>query len=80
MPLGERGSGDRSDSRYCGVETDFDDDMPQVLSHNLSSAGFDFVVASLVRSFPVPTIFFGILTTLKFLIVGLFIFRPIRCR
>ena len=47
MPLGER-SGDK-ESRYCGVETEFNDDMPQLLSHSLSSAGFDFVVATLVR-------------------------------
>ncbi|PKU63943.1 protein arginine N-methyltransferase 5 isoform X1 [Dendrobium catenatum] len=46
MPLGQR-VGDKSDSRYCGVETDFIDDMPHVLTHNLSG-GFDFVVAPLV--------------------------------
>ncbi|KAL6011743.1 Protein arginine N-methyltransferase 5 [Asimina triloba] len=46
MPLGQR-PGDRSDSRYCGVETDFDDDMPQVLASNLGG-GFDFVVAPLI--------------------------------
>ncbi|XP_078443780.1 SHK1 binding protein 1 [Wolffia australiana] len=46
MPLGQR-QGDKSDSRYCGVETDFDDDMPHVLTRNLSG-GFDFVVASLL--------------------------------
>ncbi|XP_068639169.1 protein arginine N-methyltransferase 5-like [Aristolochia californica] len=46
MPLGQR-SGDKSDSRYCGVETDFDDDMPQALAFNLSG-GFDLVVAPLV--------------------------------
>ncbi|KAK1289111.1 Protein arginine N-methyltransferase 5 [Acorus calamus] len=46
MPLGER-QGDKSDSRYCGVETDFDDDMPGVLTFNLQG-GFDFVVAPLI--------------------------------
>ncbi|XP_075642080.1 protein arginine N-methyltransferase 1.5 isoform X2 [Castanea sativa] len=46
MPLGER-SGDK-ESRYCGVETEFNDDMPQLLAHSLSSAGFDFVVATLM--------------------------------
>ncbi|MQL94125.1 hypothetical protein Taro_026774 [Colocasia esculenta] len=46
MPLGQR-AGDKSDSRYCGAETEFDDDMPQVLTHNLSG-GFDFVVAPLL--------------------------------
>lgn len=48
MALGERGGWDKSESRYCGVETDFDDDMPQLLSLNLSSGGFDFVVATLM--------------------------------
>lgn len=47
MPLGER-AGDRSESRYCGVETGFSDEMPHVLAFNLSHGGFDFVVAPLV--------------------------------
>lgn len=47
MPLGDR-AGDKSESRYCGVETEFDDDVPQFLLSNLSSAGFDFVVAPLM--------------------------------
>ncbi|KAJ7966077.1 Protein arginine N-methyltransferase [Quillaja saponaria] len=47
MPLGER-AGDKSESRYCGVETEFNDDMPHVLAFNLSSGGFDFVVAPLM--------------------------------
>ncbi|XP_010927141.1 protein arginine N-methyltransferase 5 [Elaeis guineensis] len=46
MPLGQR-LGDKSDSRYCGVETEFDYDMPQVLTLNLSG-GFDFVMAPLI--------------------------------
>ncbi|KAG5541168.1 hypothetical protein RHGRI_021132 [Rhododendron griersonianum] len=46
MPLGER-SGDKSDSRYCGVETEFNDDMPQLLSTNING-GFDFVVSPLM--------------------------------
>lgn len=49
MPLGER-AGDKSESRYCGVETEFNDDMPQLLAYNISSGGFDFVVATLVRT------------------------------
>ena len=49
MPLGER-SGDKSESRYCGVETDFNDDMAHVLHFNLYSGSFDFVVAPLVRA------------------------------
>ncbi|XP_019415724.1 PREDICTED: protein arginine N-methyltransferase 1.5-like [Lupinus angustifolius] len=47
MALGERG-GDKAESRYCGIETDFNDDMPHVLDFNLSSAGFDFVIAPLM--------------------------------
>ncbi|KAL0001763.1 hypothetical protein SO802_015544 [Lithocarpus litseifolius] len=47
MPLGEM-SGDK-ESCFCGVETELNDDMTLLLSHNLSSAGFGFVVATLVR-------------------------------
>ncbi|XP_027356887.1 protein arginine N-methyltransferase 1.5-like [Abrus precatorius] len=47
MPLGER-AWDKSESRYCGIETEFNDDMPRVLSFNLSSGGFDFVIAPLM--------------------------------
>uniref|UniRef100_A0A7N0U6W9 Protein arginine N-methyltransferase n=1 Tax=Kalanchoe fedtschenkoi TaxID=63787 RepID=A0A7N0U6W9_KALFE len=47
MPLGER-IGDKSESRYCGVETDFDDDMPNLLYRNISAGGFDFVVSTLM--------------------------------
>uniref|UniRef100_A0A2N9EF48 Uncharacterized protein n=1 Tax=Fagus sylvatica TaxID=28930 RepID=A0A2N9EF48_FAGSY len=46
MPLGER-SGDK-ESRYCGVETEFSDDVPQLLAYNLSSSSFDFVLAPLI--------------------------------
>ncbi|GMY17782.1 protein arginine N-methyltransferase 1.5 isoform X1 [Fagus crenata] len=46
MPLGER-SGDK-ESRYCGVETEFSDDVPQLLAYNLSSSSFDFVLAPLM--------------------------------
>ncbi|KAI7752505.1 hypothetical protein M8C21_015856 [Ambrosia artemisiifolia] len=47
MPLGDN-LGDKNDSRYCGVETEFNDDMPHVLSHNING-GFDFVVAPLME-------------------------------
>ncbi|KAJ0593993.1 putative methyltransferase [Helianthus annuus] len=47
MPLGDN-LGDKSDSRYCGVETEFNDDMPHVLSYNING-GFDFVVAPLME-------------------------------
>ncbi|XP_057434586.1 protein arginine N-methyltransferase 1.5 [Lotus japonicus] len=47
MPLGDR-TGDKSESRYCGVETEFNDDMPQVLAFNLTSGGFDFIVSPLM--------------------------------
>ncbi|KAL6544219.1 Protein arginine N-methyltransferase 5 [Orobanche gracilis] len=47
MPLGERYAGDKSESRYCGVETEFDDDMPNLLSFNIEG-GFDFILATLM--------------------------------
>ncbi|KAK2446129.1 protein arginine N-methyltransferase 1.5 [Trifolium repens] len=46
MPLGDRG-GDKSEARFCGVETEFSDDMPHVITFNLSTGKFDFVVAPL---------------------------------
>lgn len=50
MPLGDRG-GDKSEARFCGVETEFSDDMPNVITFNLSTGKFDFVVAPLVSLF-----------------------------
>ena len=53
MPLGQR-PGDKSDSRYCGVEVlDFPagEGLPAVLSHSISS-GFDFILAPLVGTPP----------------------------
>ncbi|XP_031504319.1 protein arginine N-methyltransferase 5 [Nymphaea colorata] len=55
MPLGQR-VGDKSDSRYCGIETEFSDDMPQVLAHN-KSGGFDFVLAPLIDPSYRPSLF-----------------------
>ncbi|KAJ4826228.1 hypothetical protein Tsubulata_048322 [Turnera subulata] len=49
MPLGEKQGWEKSESRYCGVETEFDDDMPGVLTSNLSHGFFDFVVAPLMN-------------------------------
>ncbi|XP_022552222.1 protein arginine N-methyltransferase 1.5-like [Brassica napus] len=49
MPLGERGGWEISESRYCGVETDFSDDVPSLLSLHISTGGFDYVLAPLVR-------------------------------
>ncbi|KAI4378854.1 hypothetical protein MLD38_016278 [Melastoma candidum] len=49
MPLGERGIDNKGESRYCGVEADFTDDVPRLLSFNLSNGGFDFVVAPLMN-------------------------------
>ncbi|KAJ3698660.1 hypothetical protein LUZ61_002365 [Rhynchospora tenuis] len=46
MPLGQR-QGDKSESRYCGVESGFEPDMPRLLTRSLSS-GFDFLLAPLV--------------------------------
>ncbi|KAI5061937.1 hypothetical protein GOP47_0022476 [Adiantum capillus-veneris] len=45
MPLGQR-VGDNSESRYCGVEIPFDEDIHTALAHNLAG-GFDFVLAPL---------------------------------
>ncbi|KAF3446026.1 hypothetical protein FNV43_RR11204 [Rhamnella rubrinervis] len=47
MPLGDR-PGDKSESRYCGVETEFNDDVPHLLTFSISHGGFDFVVAPLM--------------------------------
>ncbi|XP_050364121.1 protein arginine N-methyltransferase 1.5 [Argentina anserina] len=47
MPLGER-AGDKSQSRYCGVETEFSDDVPNLLSFHLTHGRFDFAVAPLM--------------------------------
>ncbi|KAJ8548115.1 hypothetical protein K7X08_021351 [Anisodus acutangulus] len=47
MTLGERQGDEKNDSKYCGVETEFNDDMPQLLSVNIHG-GFDFVVAPLM--------------------------------
>ncbi|RXH91962.1 hypothetical protein DVH24_020985 [Malus domestica] len=49
MPLGER-AGDKSKSRYCGLEMEFNNDMPHVLAFNLSHGSFDFAIAPLVPS------------------------------
>ncbi|KAF9661928.1 hypothetical protein SADUNF_Sadunf18G0000100 [Salix dunnii] len=49
MPLGEKAGFEKSQSRYCGVEAEFNDDMPQLLNFNLSTGSFDFVVAPLMN-------------------------------
>lgn len=49
MPLGEKAGFEKSQSRYCGVETEFNDDFPQLLNFNLSTGSFDFVVAPLMN-------------------------------
>jgi protein arginine N-methyltransferase 5 len=48
MPLGERGGWERTESRYCGVETDFSNDVTHLLNFNISTGGFDYVLAPLV--------------------------------
>ncbi|GAV63636.1 PRMT5 domain-containing protein [Cephalotus follicularis] len=48
MVLGERGGWDKNESRYCGVETEYGADMPNLLSFNISSASFDFILAPLM--------------------------------
>lgn len=57
MPLGQR-PGDKSESRYCGIETEFHDDMPHLLTYSLSG-GFDFVVAPLVSNRYCSSLFFS---------------------
>ena len=47
MLLGERSR--YKESHFCGVEMEFNDDMPLLLSHKLSSTCFDFVIITLVR-------------------------------
>ncbi|EFH43573.1 Skb1 methyltransferase family protein [Arabidopsis lyrata subsp. lyrata] len=48
MPLGERGGWERTESRYCGVETDFSNDVTHLLNFNISTGGFDYILAPLV--------------------------------
>lgn len=50
MPLGEKAGWETSNSKFCGVETDFSDDVPSLLSSNIDNGGFDFVLAPLVSS------------------------------
>ncbi|GAA0171773.1 protein modifying enzyme [Lithospermum erythrorhizon] len=47
MPLGQREGDGKSESRYCGVETSFSDDMPDLLAFSLHG-GFDFIVPPLM--------------------------------
>ncbi|KAL9400588.1 hypothetical protein Peur_009549 [Populus x canadensis] len=49
MPLGEKAGFEKSQSRYCGVETEFNDNVPQLLNFNLSTGAFDFIVAPLIN-------------------------------
>ncbi|CAN1132181.1 Protein arginine N-methyltransferase 1.5 [Linum perenne] len=48
MPLGDKPGWEKSESRYCGVEAEFDDDVARLLSVNLDLGSFDFVVAPLM--------------------------------
>ncbi|GBG90503.1 hypothetical protein CBR_g50848 [Chara braunii] len=47
MPLGQR-SGDNSESRYCGTEVAYNDEIENTLTANLTG-GFDFIVAPLLN-------------------------------
>ncbi|KAJ1375338.1 PRMT5, TIM barrel domain, partial [Sesbania bispinosa] len=47
MPLGIR-EGDTSKTRNCGVEIKYDFIMHRVISYNIRSGGFDFVVTPLI--------------------------------
>lgn len=48
MPLGTRDEDNNDNSRYCGVETDFHDDMPRLLTLNRVPGAFDFAVSPLM--------------------------------
>lgn len=54
MPLGERGGWERTESRYCGVETDFSNDVTHLLNFNIFTGGFDYILAPLVCFFLPP--------------------------
>ncbi|KZV47655.1 protein arginine N-methyltransferase 1.5 [Dorcoceras hygrometricum] len=47
MPLGDARGSKSDPSRFCGVETAFDDDVPNLFSFNLHG-GFDFMVLPLM--------------------------------
>lgn len=49
MPLGDARGSKSSSARFCGVETVFEDDVPNLFSVNLHG-GFDFLVVPLVSS------------------------------
>ncbi|CAH2061266.1 unnamed protein product [Thlaspi arvense] len=49
MPLGESERWEKTYSKFCGLETDFSDDVPSLLSFNIDNGRFDFVVAPLIN-------------------------------
>lgn len=46
--MGESEGCENTDSKFCGVETDFSDDVPSLLDFNTVHGRFDFVLAPLV--------------------------------
>ncbi|KAG7567527.1 hypothetical protein ISN45_Aa04g003930 [Arabidopsis thaliana x Arabidopsis arenosa] len=48
MPFEEKAGWEDSNSKFCGVETDFSDDVSSLLYFNTDNGRFDFVLAPLV--------------------------------
>ncbi|XP_073305444.1 protein arginine N-methyltransferase 1.5-like isoform X2 [Primulina huaijiensis] len=53
MPLGDARGSKGDSARFCGVETVFDDNVPNIFSFNLNG-GFDFLVVPLACLLPTP--------------------------
>ncbi|KAL1207139.1 Protein arginine N-methyltransferase 1.5 [Cardamine amara subsp. amara] len=62
MPFAEREGWEKSDSKFCGVETDFSDDFRSLLSFNCNTdhGRFDFVLAPLMNPSYRPSLVEGI--------------------
>ncbi|XP_061347751.1 protein arginine N-methyltransferase 1.5-like [Gastrolobium bilobum] len=56
MPLGDR-EGDTSKSCFCGVETEFTNDLHHVIDFNIINGGFDLIVAPLMHPAFRPSVF-----------------------
>ncbi|EFH56835.1 hypothetical protein ARALYDRAFT_343998 [Arabidopsis lyrata subsp. lyrata] len=48
MPFEEKAGWEDSDSKFCGVETDFSDDVSSLISFNTDNGRFDFVLVPLL--------------------------------
>ncbi|CAE6006167.1 unnamed protein product [Arabidopsis arenosa] len=49
MPFEEKAGWEDSNSKFCGVETDFSDDVSSLLYFNTDNGRFDFVLAPLMN-------------------------------